>query len=86
MSLDLENFEEVKIRGEEFYRTLDNVSCPYFDGNVSFNAQFRIGELIKTQNIKILNSWVSSQNELALFCWCDNINLWHIIFQFSKTR
>lgn len=39
MSLDLENFEEVRIKGEDFYKTLDVVRCPYFNGNVSFNSQ-----------------------------------------------
>ena len=39
MSLDLENFEEVRMKGEDFYKTLKDVHCPYLKGNVSFNAQ-----------------------------------------------
>ena len=39
MSLDLENFEEVKMKGEDFYKTLGSVHCPYFKEKVSFNAQ-----------------------------------------------
>ena len=39
MTLDLENFEEVKIKGEEFYKTLTDIYCPYFKEKVSFNAQ-----------------------------------------------
>lgn len=39
MPLDLENFEEVRIKGEDFYRSLDSVYCPYFKEKVSFNAQ-----------------------------------------------
>ncbi|MCX6712263.1 MAG: hypothetical protein NT041_01060 [Candidatus Vogelbacteria bacterium] len=38
MSLDLENFEEVKIKGEDFYKTLDSVYCPYFKEKISFNV------------------------------------------------
>lgn len=39
MSNDLENFEEVRIKGEDFYKTLEDVHCPYFKDKVSFNAQ-----------------------------------------------
>ncbi len=39
MSLDLENFEEVRIKGEGFYKTLINVHCPYFEEKISFNTQ-----------------------------------------------
>jgi len=38
MTLDLENFEEVRIKGEELYRSFDEVLCPYFKSKVSFNA------------------------------------------------
>ena len=39
MTLELENFEEVRIKGEEFYKTLTDVDCPYFKNKVFFNAQ-----------------------------------------------
>lgn len=39
MSNDLENFEEVRIKGEEFYSTLEEITCPYFKDKVFFNAQ-----------------------------------------------
>lgn len=39
MSLDLENFEEVRIKGEDFYKTLSEAHCPYFKEKVFFNAQ-----------------------------------------------
>jgi hypothetical protein len=39
MALNLENFEQVKQKGEEFYRTLTDVYCPYFKDKVHFNAQ-----------------------------------------------
>ncbi len=39
MTLDLENFEEVKLKGEELYKSQTGVRCPYFDDNVYFNAQ-----------------------------------------------
>lgn len=39
MSNDLENFEEVRIEGEDFYKTLEEIYCPYFKENVSFSAQ-----------------------------------------------
>ena len=39
MTLELENIEEVRIKGEEFYKTLTDVHCPYFKDKVYFNAQ-----------------------------------------------
>lgn len=39
MTLDLENFEEVRLKGEELYKALNDVLCPYFKQKVSFNAQ-----------------------------------------------
>lgn len=39
MTLDLDNFDEVKIKGEELYKALSEVHCPYFDGKVYFNAR-----------------------------------------------
>lgn len=39
MSLDLENFEEIKIKGEDFYKDINEVYCPYFKEKISFNAQ-----------------------------------------------
>ena len=34
-----ENFEEIKIKGEDFYKNLNEIYCPYFKEKVSFNAQ-----------------------------------------------
>lgn len=39
MTLDLENFEEVKLKGEELYKSLTEVRCPYFNDRVDFNTQ-----------------------------------------------
>lgn len=39
MTLDLDNFEEVKLKGEEFYKTLTEIYCPYFKEKVYFNTQ-----------------------------------------------
>jgi len=39
MTLDLENFEEVRMKGEAFYKTLIEVRCPYLKENVAFNAE-----------------------------------------------
>ena len=39
MALDLENFDEVKLKGEELYKSLTDVHCPYFNDKVFFNAQ-----------------------------------------------
>lgn len=33
-----DDFEEVKIKGEEMYKTFDNVYCPYFKEKISFGA------------------------------------------------
>lgn len=39
MSLDLENFEEVRIKGEEIYSNLKEIYCPYFKDKIYFNSQ-----------------------------------------------
>ena len=39
MTLDLENFEGVRLRGEELYRTFSATHCPYLGEKVLFNAQ-----------------------------------------------
>jgi len=39
MAIDLENFDEVKLKGEELYKSLIDVHCPFFNGKVYFNAQ-----------------------------------------------
>src|SRR3989344_5464397 len=39
MTLDLENFEEVRIKGEEFYKSIGEVHCPYFKEKIAFNSQ-----------------------------------------------
>ncbi len=35
----MENFEEIKTKGEEFYKDIGEVYCPYFKDKVSFNAK-----------------------------------------------
>jgi hypothetical protein len=32
------DFEKIKEKGEEFYKSIDEVSCPYLNKKVSFNA------------------------------------------------
>lgn len=39
MTLNIENFEEVKTKGEEMYKSLTEVHCPYFNDKVHFNAR-----------------------------------------------
>jgi len=39
MNINLENFEEVRVRGETLYKNFEEVYCPYFKEKVSFNAQ-----------------------------------------------
>lgn len=39
MTLDLENFEEVKIKGETLYKSLDCIKSPYLKKDVCFNSQ-----------------------------------------------
>ncbi len=34
-----ENFEEIKLKGEELYKTFTEVYCPYFKETIDFNAQ-----------------------------------------------
>ncbi len=38
MKNNIDDFEEVKIRGEEFYKTLDEVYCPYFQEKILFSS------------------------------------------------
>lgn len=38
MTLEIENFDEVRLKGETFYETIDSVNCPYLKGKVHFNA------------------------------------------------
>lgn len=37
--INAEEVEKVKERGEEFYKTLGEVFCPFFQENISFNAK-----------------------------------------------
>jgi hypothetical protein len=39
MTLDLDKFDEVKQKGEEFYKSLTEIHCPFFNDKVHFNAQ-----------------------------------------------
>jgi hypothetical protein len=39
MRNSFENFEQIKTAGEAFYKSLTKVHCPYFDGDVIFNAR-----------------------------------------------
>lgn len=39
MVLDIENFEEVRIKSENFYKTLTQIYCPYFREKIFFNSQ-----------------------------------------------
>ena len=39
MSLNLENLEEVKLKGEELYKNLNCIRSPYLKKDVHFNAQ-----------------------------------------------
>ena len=39
MPLDLSDFDDVKTKAEELYKTLAAVECPYFKDKVYFNAQ-----------------------------------------------
>jgi hypothetical protein len=39
MTIDLENFDFVKSRGEELYKSFEPVRCPYFDDLVYFTAE-----------------------------------------------
>lgn len=39
MPINLENFEYIKARGEELYKSFEPVKCPYFNDVVHFNAQ-----------------------------------------------
>ena len=34
-----QQFNEIKQKGENFYKTIDQVYCPYFKEKISFNAQ-----------------------------------------------
>ena len=35
----MENFEEIRIKSEEFYKTIGEVYCPYFKEKIAFNSQ-----------------------------------------------
>lgn len=39
ISLDLENFDKIRIKGEAFYKNLKEIHCPYFKDKVSFSSQ-----------------------------------------------
>jgi hypothetical protein len=39
MSLDIENFEEVKLKGESLYKSIGVIRCPYLKNEVHFNFQ-----------------------------------------------
>ncbi len=39
MNIDISNFEEIKIKGEEMYKNISDTFCPYLGKTVSFNAQ-----------------------------------------------
>ncbi|MDD5040934.1 MAG: hypothetical protein PHX87_06315 [Candidatus Peribacteraceae bacterium] len=39
MTLELHDFDEIKRKGEEFYKTLTEIHCPYFNDKIYFNAQ-----------------------------------------------
>ncbi len=46
MNLDISDFEEIKIKGEELYKSFSEIYCPYL-GNVvifSFGALFLFGK------------------------------------------
>jgi len=34
-----EQFDKIKSQGEEFYKSVDEIYCPYFKEKISFNAQ-----------------------------------------------
>ena len=36
---DKKDFEKMKIKGEELYKTFNKVYCPYFQEKISFNSQ-----------------------------------------------
>jgi hypothetical protein len=39
MAPEIENFEEVKLKGEAFYKTIEPTYCPYLQQKVHFNAE-----------------------------------------------
>jgi len=39
MTLELENFDEVRIRGEALYKTFEPIYCPYLEAKVHFNSE-----------------------------------------------
>jgi hypothetical protein len=39
MKLDIENFEEIKMKGESLYKEIGEVYCPYFKEKIVFNTQ-----------------------------------------------
>ena len=38
MYINTENFEEIKIKGEEFYKNIREIYCPYFKEKISFGS------------------------------------------------
>ena len=38
MNGEIENFQEVAAKGEELYKTFSVIHCPFFEGDVYFNA------------------------------------------------
>lgn len=39
MVIDIENFDEVTLKGEELYKGFSEVYCPYFKETIAFNSQ-----------------------------------------------
>ena len=38
-NFDIENFDEVKLKGEELYKSLEPTYCPYFKERIHFNTE-----------------------------------------------
>ncbi len=36
---DEQNFQKVKDEAEEFYKTIGDIKCPYFNEKIAFNAK-----------------------------------------------
>jgi len=39
MNIDISDFEQIKVKGEETYKNISDTYCPYLGKTVSFNAQ-----------------------------------------------
>lgn len=39
MNIDITDFEEIKIKGEEIYKNIPDTFCPYLNQKISFNTQ-----------------------------------------------